>query len=156
MVELWASRLPKSLVGIVRPCVALLLNHFRSGGTASCTNLTTSALVLKASRVGLSPSPKSGPKFDPEILRIRRKSSAAACRRFRAKLRSSFCTLKSYLSSGNPAPWQRVCFRCRSTGPTSPGNENALTRWLVQRLRLTKKTYSDGSKQRDRDKRMRR
>src|SRR4029077_20245431 len=67
---------------------------------ASCTNLTTSALVLKASREGLSPSPKSGPRFDPEILRIRTKSSAAAWRRFRAKLRSSFCTLKSYLSSG--------------------------------------------------------
>jgi len=38
--------------------------------------------------------------FDPEILRIRTKSSAAAWRRFRAKVRSSFCSLKSYLSSG--------------------------------------------------------
>jgi len=41
-----------------------------------------------------------GPTFDPEILRIRTKSSAAAWRRFRTKVRSSFCTLKSYLSSG--------------------------------------------------------
>jgi hypothetical protein len=62
--------------------------------------LTTSALVLKASRVGLSPSPKLGPTFDPEILRISTKSSAAAWRRFKAKVRSSFCNLKSYLSSG--------------------------------------------------------
>src|SRR5205823_8439728 len=57
-------------------------------------------LVLKASREGLSPSPKSGPTFDPETLRIRTKSRAAAWRRFWAKVRWSFCTLKSYLSSG--------------------------------------------------------
>src|SRR5260370_20897910 len=67
---------------------------------ASCRNFTTSALVLKTSREGLSPSQKSGARFDPEIRRIRTKSSAAAWRRFRAKVRSSFCTLKSYLSSG--------------------------------------------------------
>jgi len=68
---------------IVQTRVALLLNHFRSVGDGFLHELDDVGLGLEEVT-----------RFDPEILRIRTKSSAAAWRRFRAKVRSSFCTFR--------------------------------------------------------------
>lgn len=82
MKELWASRLPnfEVLSNPASPCCRITC---APSATASCTNFTTSALVLKTSREGLSPSPKSGPRFDPETLRLELLTQTFAMARMR-------------------------------------------------------------------------
>jgi len=55
---------------------------------------------LEKVTVGLSPLPKSGPRFEPETLRISTKSSAAAWRRFRSEGALIFLQLEIVLVFG--------------------------------------------------------
>jgi len=82
----------KSFDVFVQPGVALLLNHFRSVRDRFLHELHHVGFGLKRLAKDCRPR-RSRPEVGSGNLRIRTKSSAAAWRRFRAKVRWSFWSL---------------------------------------------------------------